>query len=80
VLPLPLPCHTAEEREVSPLAGTGGESGAGGGAEVGGMGGERESARGRVGGRGPVGRVKRKGEDDECAPCRVVGMKKRDKG
>jgi hypothetical protein len=41
VLLLPLPCHAAEEREASPLAGAGGESDAGGGADVGGMG-ERE--------------------------------------
>jgi hypothetical protein len=27
-----------------------------------------------------VGRAKRKGEDDEWASCRVVGMKKGDKG
>jgi hypothetical protein len=55
VLLLPLPCHAAEEREASPLAG------AGGGAEVGGMG-ERERAGGsRWEGAGGEGKKKRRG-------------------
>jgi hypothetical protein len=33
-----------------------------------------------VGGGGGEGKKKRKGEDDEWASCRVVGMKKGDKG
>jgi hypothetical protein len=53
-----LPCSAPI---ASPLAGAGGESDAGGGAEVGGMG-ERERAGGSRW-EGAVGRAKRKGED-----------------
>jgi hypothetical protein len=43
--------------------------------------GERERVGGsRWEGAGGEGKKKRKGEDDEWDPCRVVGMKKGDKG